>query len=113
MSSVQTRHRSDRVTDGVFRVRFVWAVVAFFLAAVCIAGGIAQRTVFMGPKTEQADIAVTAELPYTLIDGAVLSSMPGTQTLVVRGDGPVFAAYGRTTDMTGWLSDAAYSHVSM
>lgn len=94
-------------------MRFVWAVVAFFLAAVCIAGGIAQRTVFMGPKTEQADIAVTAELPYTLIDGAVLSSMPGTQTLVVRGDGPVFAAYGRTTDMTGWLSDAAYSHVSM
>ena len=94
-------------------MRFVWAVVAFFLAAVCIAGGIAQRTVFMGPKAEQADIGVSAELPYTLIDGAVLSSMPGTQTLVVRGDGPVFAAYGRTTDLSGWLSDAAYSHVTM
>ena len=94
-------------------MRFVWAVVAFFLAAVCIAGGIAQRTVFMGPKTEQADIAASADLPYMLIDGAVLSSLPGTQTLVVRGDGPVFAAYGRTTDMTGWLSDTAYSHVTL
>ncbi|MFT4230842.1 MAG: glycosyl transferase [Microbacterium sp.] len=94
-------------------MRFVWAVVAFFLAAVCIAGGIAQRTVLMGPKTETATIAVSEELAYTLIDGSVLSRMPGTQTLVVRGEGTVFAAYGRTSDMTAWLSDAEYNHVTV
>ncbi len=94
-------------------MRFVWAVVAFFLAAVCIGAGIAQRTVFVGPETEQTEIAVSEDLPYTLIDGAVLAHNPGTQTLVVRGDGPVFAAYGRTGDMTAWLADASYNHVTL
>jgi hypothetical protein len=94
-------------------VRFVWAVVAFFLAAVCIAGGIAQRTVFLGPKSEQTEISVQSAEPFTLIDGAVLSRMAGTQTLVVRGEGTVFAAYGRTPDMTAWLSDASYNHVTL
>lgn len=94
-------------------MRFVWAVVAFFLAAVCIGAGIAQRTVFMGPKTEQTQIAVTGDLPYTLIDGAVLSKNPGSQTLMVRGDGKVFVSYGRTADMTAWLADTTYDHVTL
>lgn len=94
-------------------MRFVWAVVAFFLAAVCIAGGIAQRTVLLGPKSDKAELSVSADLPYTLIDGAVLSSHAGTQTLVVRGEGTVFAAYGRTSDMTAWLADADYNHVTL
>lgn len=94
-------------------MRFVWAVVAFFLAAVCIGAGIAQRTVFLGPKTQQAEIAVSSDLAYTLIDGAVLSKNPGAQTLMVRGDGEVFAAYGRTSDMTAWLSDTEYNHVTL
>ena len=62
--------------DGDLRVRFVWAVVAFILAAVCIAGGIAQRTVFMGPDTQRADIAVSEDLPYLLVDGAVSNNLP-------------------------------------
>ena len=46
-------------------MRFVWAIAAFFLAAVLIGAGIAQRTVFLGPKTEQASISVSEDLPYT------------------------------------------------
>ncbi|MFV0319461.1 MAG: glycosyl transferase [Microbacterium sp.] len=94
-------------------MRFVWAVVAFILAAVCIAGGIAQRTVFLGPDTERAEITATEDLPYLLVDGAVLTSMPGTQTLVVRDQGDVFAAYGRTLDLTAWLADTAYNHATI
>ncbi|MFT4220033.1 MAG: glycosyl transferase [Microbacterium sp.] len=92
-------------------MRFVWAVVAFFLAAACIGAGIAQRTVFMGPKTAQTEFEVSGDLPYTLIDGAVLATTSGAQTLVVRGSDQVFAAYGRTVDMVGWLSDSSYNHV--
>ena len=51
-------------------MRFVWAVAAFVLAALMIATGIAQRTVFQGPKSETTAITGTADTSYTLIDGA-------------------------------------------
>lgn len=94
-------------------MRFVWAVVAFFFAALLIGAGIAQRTVFVGPDSEQASIQTSGELPYTLIDGAVLGKLPGPQNLTVRGDDVVFVSYGRTPDMTAWLSDATYDHVTL
>ena len=39
-------------------MRFVWAVVAFVLAAVLIGTGIAQRTIFLGPKDVTAEVTV-------------------------------------------------------
>lgn len=92
-------------------MRFVWAVAAFFLAAVLIGAGIAQRTVFLGPQTEHAKVSVSGAQPYTLIDGAVLAQRPGAQTLMVRGDGAVFVAYGRTADVKAWLADTDYTAV--
>lgn len=94
-------------------MRFVWAVVAFALAAVLIGAGIAQRTVFLGPDSAQAEIPVDDTLSYTVIDGDVFASLPGAQTLVARGEGTVYTAYGRTSDMTAWLSDAPYNAVSI
>ncbi|HWM16254.1 MAG TPA: glycosyl transferase [Microbacterium sp.] len=94
-------------------MRFVWAVAAFVLAAVMIGAGIAQRTVFQGPKTETADISVSEEAPYLLIDGEVLNLMPGAQTLRAQGEGEIFAAYGRTADMKAWLSDTTYNEVTL
>ena len=94
-------------------MRFVWAIAAFFLAAVLIGAGIAQRTVLHGPSTEQASISVTEELPYTLIHGEVFNKLPGTQTLMVRGDGTIFAAYGRTSDMQAWLADTDHNEVTL
>lgn len=97
----------------VFFVRFVWAVVAFVLATVMIGAGIAQRTIFQGPRTETVAITVEEEAPYLLIDGAVLTQLPGTQTLRAQGEGDLFASYGRTADMQAWLSDTEYTHVTM
>lgn len=94
-------------------MRFVWAVAAFVLAAVMIGAGIAQRTVFQGPKTQTTAISVEGDAPYTLLDGAVLNTMPGTQTIRVTGDGAIFMAYGRTADLEAWLSDASYNDVSL
>lgn len=94
-------------------MRFVWAVVAFILAAVLIGAGVAQRTVFLGPRTHDAQIEVTGETPYVLVDGEVLGKLPGSQTLRIVGDGDVFAAYARTGDMQAWLADASYEHVTL
>ncbi|MCP2636708.1 glycosyl transferase [Microbacterium sp. HD4P20] len=94
-------------------MRFVWAVAAFVLAAVMIGAGIAQRTIFQGPRTETASISVEEDAPYLLIDGAVLNQMPGTQTLRVQGEGELFAAYGRAADVQAWLSDAEYNRVTV
>src|SRR6187402_977099 len=97
---------------GVF-VRFVWAVAAFVLAAVMIGAGIAQRTVFQGPKSETVAISVSEDAPYLLIDGAVLNKLPGAQTLRAQGEGEIFAAYGRTADLKAWLADTTYNEVTL
>ncbi|MBB2974605.1 hypothetical protein FHX49_000146 [Microbacterium endophyticum] len=97
---------------GIF-VRFVWAVAAFVLAALLIGAGIAQRTVLSGPSTQTASVEVDADAPYVVIEGSVMSMLPGTQTLRVEGEGSVFAAYGRTTDVDAWVSRSDYTRVAV
>ena len=94
-------------------MRFVWAVVAFVLATLLIGAGIAQRTIFMGPSAQQAELSVEDPAPYLLVDGAVLRQHPGKQTMLIRGDGEIFAAYGRTADLEAWLSDATFNSVTV
>lgn len=93
-------------------MRFVWAVVAFVLAAGLIGAGIAQRTIFQGPSTEKVAVDVAEPAPFVLMDGEVLRENPGAQTLLIRGEGDIFAAYGRTADMEAWLADTEYNHVT-
>jgi hypothetical protein len=92
-------------------VRFVWAVAAFVLATIMIGAGIAQRTSLQNEKTETQAIEIADPAPYVLVDGAVLGSHPGSQTLRAQGDGTIFAAYGRTDDMLAWLARSDYVHV--
>ena len=94
-------------------MRFVWAVVAFVLAAGLIGAGIAQRTVFMGPSSQKVSVAVDEPAPFVLMDGEVFRENPGAQTLTVTGDGDVFAAQGRTADLEAWLADSDYNRVSV
>lgn len=94
-------------------MRFVWAVAAFVLAALMIGAGIAQRTIFEGPKSESQAIEVASDAPYVLIDGSVLTSHDGSQNLRVQGDGTIFAAYGRTADIKAWLARADYTEVGV
>lgn len=94
-------------------MRFVWAVVAFVLAAGLIGAGIAQRTVFMGPSSQEAAVAVDEPAPFVLMDGEVFREHPGAQTLEITGEGDLFAAYARTADLEAWLADTAYNRVSV
>ncbi|MBO9625620.1 MAG: glycosyl transferase [Microbacterium sp.] len=93
-------------------MRFVWAVVAFVVALGLIGAGIAQRTIFMGPSSQQLSVEVEKPAPFVLLDGAVLREHPGAQTLLIRGSGEIFASYGRTADMEAWLADTEYNHVT-
>jgi hypothetical protein len=87
--------------------------VAFVLATVLIGAGIAQRTIFMGPSEQRMELTVDEPTPYVLIDADVLRAHAGLQTLLVRGEGDIFVAYGRTDDMKSWLSDTAYDSVAL
>lgn len=94
-------------------MRFVWAVLAFVLAAVLVGAGIAQRSIFLGPKETSAELTVDQPQRYTMIDGDVLRANPGEQTLVAHGDGEILVAQARTADLEAWLSDVSYNRISL
>jgi hypothetical protein len=95
-------------------LRFVLAIVAFVVAAVMIAVGIAQRTVFAPPSQVSVSTTVKGDPRYVVIDGSVLNSHVGQQTLTVAGAAPKdqVVAYGRTADVTAWLGDQTYAKIS-
>ncbi len=92
-------------------MRFVIAIVLFVAAFFAIGFGIAQRTVLAGPDSFSAS-ATTGSAPITVVDSAVLNALPGTQTVKLTGDGDIFLAYGRTSDVLGWIADLPYNHVT-
>lgn len=98
-------------------MRFVWAVVAFVLAAGLVAMGIAQRTIFLGPDSQTITVSAEEDSPYTVIDSNVFDALPEalpgeSGTLTIENDGPIFATYGRTADVLGWLSDQRFTHAT-
>ncbi|UOE45341.1 hypothetical protein [Agromyces larvae] len=94
-------------------MRFVLAIAAFFAAAVMIGLGIAQRTVFLEPDR----VSLVAELDpdaasYAVIQPDALAAHPGGQSIQVSSSGgTVFAAYGRSADVTAWIGDDPYLSV--
>jgi hypothetical protein len=92
-------------------VRFVIAIVLFVVALVTIGYGIAQRTILQGPATFSTQVT-TGSAPVTVVDGAAINALPGTQKVDIAGQGDIFFAYGRTTDVLAWVGDLAYNHVA-
>lgn len=94
-------------------MRFVLAIVAFAIAAAMLMTGIAQRTFLREPDSVALSADVSSDAPVMVIDGAALNAFAGSQTVVVSGDGPVFAGYGRTTDVLAWIGDARHTLVTL
>jgi hypothetical protein len=92
-------------------LRFVIAIVLFVVAFVTIGYGIAQRTILQGPASFSTEVT-TGSAPITVVDGAALNALPGTQSVTVTGQGDIFLAYGRTTDVLAWVADLSYNHVT-
>lgn len=93
-------------------MRFIVAIVSFVIAFVMISYGIAQRTVLATPDHVAATTEASTSAPVTVIDGKVLNANDGRQKILISGSGPVFAAYGRTSDVLAWIGDATYNRVS-
>lgn len=93
-------------------MRFVLAIVSFVVAALMIGFGIAQRTILAAPDEVSLSASTTSDATVTVIDGAALNAFDGSQTLSVQGDGQVFAAYGRTSDVIAWIGDTTYNRVT-
>lgn len=94
-------------------MRFVLAIISFVLAAGLIGLGIAQRTVFAGPREVSLSTSIDSEAPVTIIDGAVLNAYPRSQGLEITGADRVFMAYGRTTDVVAWVGDTDHTLVTL
>ncbi|NQX27645.1 hypothetical protein HQQ81_09860 [Microbacteriaceae bacterium VKM Ac-2854] len=84
-------------------MRFVLAIVATVIAALLIALGLGQRTIWAPPDTLRVEAALSDSAPYAIIDGATLDAQEGRQTITIRGDGEIVAAYGRTDDVRAWV----------
>ena len=92
-------------------MRFVFAIVAFVLAAVMIVLGIAQRTVFLEPDSISLSTTVPDDARYVVVDSAALTARDGAQTVTISGSGPIFVAYGRSDDVQAWMGDSSFAHV--
>jgi hypothetical protein len=103
--------QARRDSEGEY-VRFLIAILAFVAAAVTIALGIAQRTIWIPPANVAAGTVVKGDPAFIVISGAVLRARPGQQTLTVAGSDKPLVAYGRTADVLAWLGHEKYAKVS-
>ena len=94
-------------------VRFVSALIAFVLAAVLIALGVAQRTVLLPADHITRSTTISQNVRFAVISGETLSTNPGQQRLRVSGGSVVFAAYGRTPDVLAWLAGEQYARLGL
>lgn len=92
-------------------MRFVFAILAFVVAASLLGLGIAQRTIFATPDNVTLSSSSTADAPVTVIDGSTLGAFAGSQTLTISGEDQIVAAYGRTSDVMAWVGDAAHTTI--
>jgi hypothetical protein len=92
-------------------LRFVIAIVLFVVAFVTIGYGIAQRTILQGAAEFSTQVS-TGSAPITVVDGAAINALPGTQSVKISGQGDIFLAYGRTTDVLAWVDDLSFNHVT-
>lgn len=92
-------------------MRFAMALVALLIAGLLVASGIAQRTILKPADHITLAADVPADVRYVLVPGALLQSHAGQQRLHVGGADVAFAAYGRTSDVTAWLSGQRYAEL--
>lgn len=92
-------------------MRFVFAIISFVVAILAIGYGTAQRTVLATPDSVSSELRVTSDAAVTLVEGTVLNTFDGSQTLGIAGSDTIFAAYGRTTDVLAWIGDASYNRI--
>ncbi|RKR73708.1 hypothetical protein [Frondihabitans australicus] len=95
-------------------MRFVIAVITLVVAALLVLLGLAQRTVFAPPSSVTSSVSTTkSDATLTVISAKALKGYAGREHIVISGsDQTIMAAYGRTSDIKGWVGDATYNSVT-
>lgn len=94
-------------------MRFAIALVTLLIAGALVATGVAQRTVLKPADHVTVSAATPTGVDYVVVPGSVLRSHEGQQRLHLAGAGVVFAAYGRSSDVTAWLSGQRYAELGV
>lgn len=94
-------------------MRFAIALVTLLIAGVLVATGVAQRTILKPVDHLTVAAEVPTDVHYVVIPGSVLQSHEGQQRLHLSGSSVAFAAYGRTSDVTAWLSGQRYAQLGV
>lgn len=93
-------------------MRFIAAIVVFAISATFLVVGVSFK-ILSGARALVTTIDLSAvQSPFLVLDGAVLKSNPGIQTIELLGGSASFVSYGRTSDVLGWLGDATYTTVN-
>ena len=92
-------------------MRFAVAFVTMLIALVLVGTGFAQRTVLKPDDHISVATDIPSSVHYVVIPGSVLKSHVGSQRLQLAGSDAVFAGYGRTADVTAWLSGQQYAEL--
>lgn len=93
-------------------MRFIASIGAFVLAAVLLGTGFTQKIFFSAPDFAALSTSVEEQAAYTVINGDVLNSNPGLQTVTVGGSDVGFIGYGRTADVLAWLQGSDYTTIT-
>ncbi len=94
-------------------MRIVLAILSFAVAATMLVLGIGQRTFLALPDRAVLATTVETDAPVTVIAGEALNAFVGRQTITVAGGDQMQAAYGRSSDVLGWVGDASYNLITL
>ena len=95
-------------------MRFIAAIISFVIALGLLGAGVAQRTIFAPAPEVSAAVSTSHPVPLIVVDGAALTAHDGRQTITVNSaeeGGPVFAAYGRSSDITAWVAGTKHVRI--
>lgn len=93
-------------------MRFLIAAVLYLVALVMIVVGVAERTIWAPAPSAEYAVVLDSKTPYTLINHATLTKLPGEPTIRIQGGVPTnVLVTARESDIVGWLGDSAQTRV--
>ncbi|PPG34345.1 hypothetical protein C5E10_06510 [Pseudoclavibacter sp. RFBG4] len=94
-------------------MRFILAAIAFLGSAALLVVGWLQVTEARAADTVVATGTLTQESPLLVIPSDTLIEHAGTQSITIRGDGPIRVAIGRQADIAGWVGTTQHEIVTL
>jgi len=94
-------------------MRFWIALFVFVTGLVSSAVGFTNQLENQPISVINASVALSKPTSYVLVPNSVLSAYEGENSVFAIGDGAVFMATGRESDIVAWLGDSSYVEVRL